>query len=105
MQGSLTRPDLKREMKYLEKLLYKNRNQHRESQHFRRLQEASPSFSGLMHPTTCMLERSYMRFSVAYMTDCDAAMVIGDDPEGESADSVQGSRKARKSSNPPDAVV
>jgi len=44
MQGSLTRPDLQREMKYLEKLLYKNRNQHRESQHFHRLQEVSLSF-------------------------------------------------------------
>ena len=50
MQGSLTRPDLKREMKYLEKLLYKNRNQHRESQHFRRLEEASPSWQAWACP-------------------------------------------------------
>ena len=49
MQGSLTRPDLQREMKYLEKLLYKNRNQHRESQHFHRLQEVSLSFRNFCH--------------------------------------------------------
>ena len=57
MQGSLTRPDLKREMKYLEKLLYKNRNQHRESQHFRRLQEASLSWQ--TH-ATCMPMKTYI---------------------------------------------
>ena len=64
MQGSLTRPDLKRETQYLEKLLYKNKKQHRASQHFRRLQEASIQHGlGPMHCLialhgTCALHKS-----------------------------------------------
>lgn len=37
VQGSLTRPDLVREMAYLERLLYKNKQQHRSSRHFQQL--------------------------------------------------------------------
>ncbi|BDA45714.1 hypothetical protein COCOBI_07-5010 [Coccomyxa sp. Obi] len=37
LQGSLTRPDLVREMAYLERLLYKNKQQHRSSRHFQQL--------------------------------------------------------------------
>ncbi|KAK9903949.1 hypothetical protein WJX75_001135 [Coccomyxa subellipsoidea] len=37
LQGSLTRPDLVREMAYLERLLYKNKQQHRTSGHFQQL--------------------------------------------------------------------
>ena len=39
MQGNLTRPEVKLEMRLLEKLLYKNKSQHRQSQHYRRLEE------------------------------------------------------------------
>ena len=38
-QAALARPDLWREVTLLEKLLYKNANQHRGAQHFQRLQE------------------------------------------------------------------
>lgn len=40
-QGSLTRPDLVREMAYLERLLYKNKQQHRTSGHFQQLIDVS----------------------------------------------------------------
>ena len=39
LQGELARPDLWQEYLLLEKLLYKNANQHRGAQHFQRLQE------------------------------------------------------------------
>ncbi len=39
-QGALARKDLDAEAVLLERLLYKNKNQHRASQHFRRLLEA-----------------------------------------------------------------
>ena len=39
LQGELARPDLWQECLLLEKLLYKNANQHRGAQHFQRLQE------------------------------------------------------------------
>lgn len=38
-QDALARPDLWQEVELLEKLLYKNSNQHRGSLHFQRLQE------------------------------------------------------------------
>ena len=39
MQGNLTRPEVKLEIRLLENLLYKNKSQHRQSQHYRRLEE------------------------------------------------------------------
>ena len=41
-QGALARTDLARETALLERLLYKNKQQHRGSQHFRRLMEVGP---------------------------------------------------------------
>lgn len=46
LQGALARTDLARETALLERLLYKNKQQHRGSLHFRRLMEAGPPFSG-----------------------------------------------------------
>ena len=67
MQGSLTRPDLKREMKYLEKLLYKNKNQHRESQHFRRLREASLAWHTITMASAIMLQACPLRHAWGFL--------------------------------------
>lgn len=41
LQGALARPDLWQEYQLLDKLLYKNANQHHSSQHFHALQEVT----------------------------------------------------------------
>jgi hypothetical protein len=58
LQGSLARVDLWQELQLLEKLLYKNKNQHQGAQHFQRLQEVRFE-PPLVPPLHCPLETIY----------------------------------------------
>lgn len=50
LQGALGRPDLWQELQLLDKLLYKNSNQHRSAQHYQRLQEVPPPLPAALLP-------------------------------------------------------